>query len=411
MRRDKTPAQPGSHFDLLKACSSGATPQNYDSKLLASLPPVFDWNTLLDSADWHGTFPLVARNLIFNYSDFLPAAVLDRIHHQLRTISQRNLWLTGELIAVIDLLSRRGIRALPYKGPALSIVAYGDIGLRQIRDLDLLLAESDIYAAKEALAAAGYQHWQEIPLDAARERAWMHTSYEYPMEKPGVSVELHWHVLPPAACFRLDFSELWERATQTQVANVLVPVMSSEDQLLLGCVHGMKHAWDRLSLVCDVAYLVRACPDIHWDEFIRRARTAHAERITRLGLRLAADLLDAPVPRAVLDCVNASVLNLEGAIRQRMSKQWVADEHPRAGWWLFLRSREHLWDRLRWAIAYPLTPTPADWNALRLPDSLFWLYRLLRPLRLLRNFLSTVLKSVSMRFGSAAKRSHGGVRV
>jgi hypothetical protein len=47
-----------------------------------------------------------------------------------------------------------------------------------------------------------------------------------------------------------------------------------------------------------------------------------------------------------------------------------------------LRARERLADRARYALAMA-APTVKDWNALRLPDRLAWLYYLVRPARLI----------------------------
>jgi hypothetical protein len=78
-----------------------------------------------------------------------------------------------------------------------------------------------------------------------------------------------------------------------------------------------------------------------------------------------------------------------------------------------LRGRERLRDKFRYCVQRPTTLTAGDWALLRLPDALFPLYYLLRPIRLyvgrpirlhlLRRLLPLVPQSVQV-FGAYGKR-------
>jgi hypothetical protein len=48
-----------------------------------------------------------------------------------------------------------------------------------------------------------------------------------------------------------------------------------------------------------------------------------------------------------------------------------------------LRARDSAMDRARFAARWLFAPSPEDWRWARLPDALFPLYRVLRPVRLL----------------------------
>ena len=89
------------------------------------------------------------------------------------------------------------------------------------------------------------------------------------------------------------------------------------------CYHGLKNRWDRLKYFADVAELLRTYPDLDWDTVYERARLMHSKRVLRLGLSLAHQLLDAPLPEAVaLDARrDARVEALSTAIMERLPRQ------------------------------------------------------------------------------------------
>jgi hypothetical protein len=70
--------------------------------------------------------------------------------------------------------------------------------------------------------------------------------------------------------------------------------------LIVLCVHGSKHAWELLKWVCDVAELLRSQPNLDWDQIISCASNWRCRRMLYMGLSLAHQLLDAPLPEKVL---------------------------------------------------------------------------------------------------------------
>ena len=73
--------------------------------------------------------------------------------------------------------------------------------------------------------------------------------------------------------------------------------MQPEDLLLVLCLHGSKHCWERLAWICDVAELIGANPELDWNEIMRRSAALNIEKAVMLGLDLASELVDAPRAR------------------------------------------------------------------------------------------------------------------
>jgi hypothetical protein len=60
----------------------------------------------------------------------------------------RNEFLAQELVKINQLMADNGIEMLNWKGPALAVQAYGDLSLRQFRDLDTFVKKEDLSKAK-----------------------------------------------------------------------------------------------------------------------------------------------------------------------------------------------------------------------------------------------------------------------
>src|SRR5208283_5621894 len=117
-----------------------------------------------------------------------------------------------------------------------------DVGLRSFSDLDFLISSGDFESAKQALAEIGYH--PSAVLTPAVERFWLRTGNERSFDGAAGKnlVELQWSLLPHfyAVDFRgsdLSVQAALGRARRTVVAGCEVPSLSSEDSLLVLCLH------------------------------------------------------------------------------------------------------------------------------------------------------------------------------
>ena len=168
-------------------------------------------------------------------------------------------------------------------------------------DLDVLVRASDLTAVKSVMLAAGYA--TDLPADAAQEAAYLRARYELHFTTPDgvVPIEIHQAFLAPSYCLPFNYNALWQRLERQPFCGREVLALPAGDLLLMLCAHGAKHSWAELSAVCDIARLLVVAEDrIDWPAVLDEARAMGAIRILLLGLSLAADLLDAPLPTEVL---------------------------------------------------------------------------------------------------------------
>jgi hypothetical protein len=148
-------------------------------------------------------------------------------------------------------------------------------------------------------------------------------------------------------------------------------------------VHGATHRWPRLEWICDVAELLRRGTPVDWDRLLQRARASGAARMLGLGVQLAHELLGAPLPLALATLAgDARVRALARAVYRHLPDE-RPDPNPGLKLAPFhLAMRERLRDRVRYAAAVLLAPSPLDLDAVPLPPALYPLYFAVRPLRL-----------------------------
>ena len=345
---------------------------------------VGDWSGLLVAAEYHGLAPLLHAKLSASSeipedaAGILRAAYLDSV--------KRGLFLTGRLLVLLDRFEAAGIRVVPLKGPALAEMLYPDPALRPFSDLDLLIGRQDVPAALRLLEGEGYRlapHLARLPL-----RSLMRLEGEAIVRSgSGGQVDLKWETAPADYPFRFDTEVLWRSLRPVRLAGREVAVLAPESLMLFLCVHGAKHMWSRLQWLGDVARLVQTGPD--WTAVMALAAETRCERPVLLGLLLAHDLLDAPVPEAILGRARSERRVVSHA-RKAADRLYRAEPSEPSGVELTVFNAglaERPWQKVRHYAALLKAPTEAELEVIALPSQLFFLYYPLRAGRLLRKYL------------------------
>jgi len=197
-------------------------------------------------------------------------------------------------------------------------------------------------------------------------------------------LDVHWDFAPRYCWVDLDVNRMWGRLEQTTIGRKQLLTLSAEDLLFILCLHGFTHLWDRLSWICDIASLIGQRKNLDWQCLLQNATKLGSQRILSLGLLLANDLLDAPVPLYVLEKARAEPAVV--VVAAQLQEQLLTSRSDPTGLLdaarLHLMMRERKRDQLSACLTLVSTPRSYDWMFLSLPDSLFFLHYLLRPLRL-----------------------------
>jgi hypothetical protein len=376
-------------WSLLCAASSADPRESDFARMRSALaPPMLerpiDWETALRLADQHGTSSLLYQNLS-RLADAVPSPVLASLRRRYERNVHKSLFLARELIRILNCLDALGIEVIPYKGVVMSEAYYGDMALRQSGDMDLFVRKRDVARIKNAVNDLGYTPRVPIPEDA--EQDYIASGYEYTFDSYAGKnlLELQWALQPRFYAVDFDMDGLFERAVSVTVAGRRVKTPSPEDLLLVLSVHTAKHVWGRLIWLCDIAQIVKR-ENLNWDWVQSQARELGIERILHITLLLANRLLATPIPPPIENAILAdrAARAFADQIAAAVAAGVTYEEQQLSYFRLMIRLRERRTDRLRFLARLTFTPGPGEWEAIRLPRTLFPLYHLVRLVRLAR---------------------------
>lgn len=377
---------PSPEFELLVCCLGKRHLDERKAQGRALIHENLDWDLLTQTAIRHRILPLIYRELNQNFPDIVPADQLTKLRDLYEANTVRNTYLTAELCRILDDFDRHGIDSVPYKGPALASLVYNDISLEQFVDLDILVRKQDFAHASDRLIAQGYD--PNFKISEADEQAFLRLSYVqlFRRARDRGLVELHWQIAPRFFVQPLLDDAFWKRLRKVNLTGKSVWAPSSEDLLVMLCIHGSKDLWERLKWISGLAEFLATNPDIAWTAVIERAESLGVKRMVLLSLHLANDLLSAPLPETIARQVDAdkTIPKLTARVQNLLAGESAGLRKRMA---FHLGARERLRDRVRYCFLFATTTTPLDWAILPVPRQLSFVHYFLRPIRLFRKYL------------------------
>lgn len=303
------------------------------------------------------------------------------------------------LAEVLKAFNSAGIPVMPCKGPMLSDKIYGDVGLRQAKDIDLAVEQQDLQRVRACLEERGWQldaswfpmtprQWEKA-LDREPHLGFWHSV-------AGVELELHWRNW-------WDTPEIvrsrWAHGVSCQWQGCQYQAMSSVDLVLYLCSHGVVHLWERAKWLGDLAR-IQAIGEIDWDAAHDEGRRTGQQSALLAGLQMVNKMYGLPFP-ALKDAssirISRAMVEIPVKALKRIEEGHSPFESPvhqlrMARYHMLLPSKR----RLRDAVSN-LVYHREDFKTIRLPDRLFGLYILLRPVLWAYRFIAKTSSRQSAR--------------
>lgn len=370
--------------ELLLRCARTVIDAETAARIQLLLAQDIDWTYLLQMASEHQVAPLFAWNICAKFHEACPRIVIDQLKSLLHGNAVRNSILTRELTKLLDLLESHAIRAIPYKGPVLAEGVYGHLALRSYSDLDILVDEWDYrFRIVDLLMSHGWQVTNDFGWEIAFKDA-----------SGSVHLDVHVGFTHQEMPFHVDFNQIWKRCTTISIGGKVVSTFSPSDMLIVLCIQLAKDAgeWRRPPLIkiCDIAELVRRHQTIDWALTTRTAKSVGALRVLYLGILVAHDVLGINLPPEILEEGKARLTStsLINHVRERvLGKSGNRYSRPEllngSRWHAEIRERFRDRNKLVRKLHYAVTPNIYDYSFAWLPKSLFSLYYLVRPVRLI----------------------------
>ncbi len=271
----------------------------------AGLPVLTEtqWHAVVNEAIRQRVAPLAFKRLKAGPArDAIPPGALQRLSDYYLRSSFRNALVLREATAAARLLGAHEIPLIFLKGVHLAGWIYSEPALRSMADIDLMVPRNRLADAERVFVEQGWgpQPRPDIRVHIAR---FPHIT---PLRRKGsLELEIHYAIERPTSPFLIDIDGLWRRAKTVDLEGAQARVLAAEDLLIHLCLHASyHHRYDRYPLkgLVDVAAVAaRYEGEVDWDALAQRARAWGAARFVYCTMRLARDLLDAPIPGGALD--------------------------------------------------------------------------------------------------------------
>jgi hypothetical protein len=347
-----------------------------------------DWSLFLSLCGHHRVIPLVYRALSAAAVE-VPPSVMATLKTGATGNALSVLHYLTQTRRLCDLLQQAGVPVRVLKGVPLSQQVYADPSVRDVGDIDLLIAAGMEETADNILLADGFRRNDPAArLTSRRRRSWRKhgKTYTYRSDRDDFEIDLHWRLFRNPHMPGNALAESGPSSDeQLRLGEISLAVLPLERTFLYLCVHGALDGWFRFKSLVDIAAI--------WNSFPDEQRTASADRAREYGVL--------PEVAAALNLAQELELLPPSALSPAMQLQTTS---PEARWILDYTRTQHLAQRfqptqdgagswplkhyelgLRPGLAYRIEIfrrvllRPRVWERFDLPDPLFPLYMLLSP--------------------------------
>ena len=344
---------------ILLCCNTSINSQEQINKLLKE---DINWEYIIHAGHSHRILPLLYHRLKNIESEAIPEFILKQLKNNFYNNAQHNLFLTQELLHLLDIFQQNNIFAIPFKGLTLAVTAYGDLSLRMMGDLDIFVNKQDMLKVQELLTTDGYVLQRENNhLTQTNHQRYLNSQYVYDewywktldhKSLFGVRVEMHWITNSKHIIFPLNSEDLLQNIEPVSLAGVNVPSLAPETLLVVLCLNYTKDHWTQLKMICDISELIQSQKTLNWEKSLDQASRLRRKRTLLLGLYLAHNLLEAPIPAEILTIIQADseVKSLAEQVSKRLFPNLGNDPSLVEKTLFNIRLREDLQDKIRYII-------------------------------------------------------------
>jgi hypothetical protein len=235
-----------------------------------------DWDIFLERAKKNGVSALVYFKLSKNELDlpYIPSDILEELKRDYYQNATKNTLIFEELGKVLRVFREAGLPVIVLKGAALAEKAYGNIALRPMSDIDLLLKDEDLIYTDKQLKKLGYS----------------------PADRPVDDVDLSSTYLTT-----LDYRS--SAAEKVQIANEGTLVMAPHHLLIHLSEHALRvtHSLSKLSFLCDIDRTINFYREkLDWNRLTEESIEFNLNRMVYLSLYFSNKFLETQIPQNVL---------------------------------------------------------------------------------------------------------------
>jgi len=295
---------------LLLYCCRTQIDNNTKHKIIKIGRSRIDWNIFLEEARENGISAIVYFKLNKNKKvcSNIPSVIFEELNNDYYFSATKNALIFEELGKFLEAFKEAGIRVVVLKGAALAEKIYGNIALRPMSDIDLLIKEEDLAHTDRLLEMLGYRSADRSVDDIDFTSAYLTTLDYRNTSDNSLSFHIHWHfvnsTIPNESYVKnIKMENIWRDAEKTNIANTETLVMAPHHLLIHLSEHALRvtHSLSKLSFLCDIDQAISFyAEEIDWDRLIDESYRFNLSRMVYLSLYFTSKFLGTPIPEDVL---------------------------------------------------------------------------------------------------------------
>jgi hypothetical protein len=282
-------------LDLAIACCRWPRSPARDGAIRDAAARVTEWERFERVVARHRIAPLVRDGL--SCAGIEPPPSIDkRLSKRAADRAIDSLVMARESVRLQRAMRAAALPALILKGAAVGYLAYGDVGMKESWDIDLLTTPESAASAHALLQGLGYRAVEPEGLAASQFERFVRYAMEaqYWNRETGLSVELHWRVTRNRAL--LPGADVHSPTQSVRFAGDELLTFDNDTLFAYLCVHGSRHGWARLKWLADLGALIAPCGPAEIERLYRAAVAAGGGRAPAVALLLCRRLFDSAVP-------------------------------------------------------------------------------------------------------------------
>jgi hypothetical protein len=261
-----------------------------------------NWQALAQMAGKHGMLPMLTHALASVHFHLVPAHVKEMLLVRHMGHVRQVLRSISALVELQGYFDRQQLQAVSWKGPSLGVDLYGMGALRESADLDLLVALADAPRAIEIVTYLGYE--RHVKATKSRRRkliARLDQELCFYRASDRIYLELHTQILPSRFASWQDMHHsLGRTESHPLVSSFDVETLEPGDLLISLCGHAIKHHWEKLKWLADIARFLETYRDsLDWAHLATWSRRRGRFAAVLHCCGLASEVFGVALPEAI----------------------------------------------------------------------------------------------------------------
>jgi len=285
-------------FSLMAACCRWPPSAERDQAVAAAAAAPIDWERFERITAKHRVTAL-AHDGLRRANIPVPAGVAGRLSDAAVSVGRKALATARETLRLQQTFDAAAIPAVFIKGTSLAILAYGDLGIKQAADIDLLTTPECVLAGRHLLERLGYAPIDFDGLDDSQFVRAAEFTKECLFEHPslGIAVDLHWRLLENP-CLLPEIGAL-SPTREVEIGDAVVRTLVDDLLFAYLCTHGTMHGWARFKWLADVGAFLSRFDEAEIERLYRAALRHGAGRSPAATLLLCDRLLGLAIPASL----------------------------------------------------------------------------------------------------------------